>query len=129
MRFTTMRVGVSFAACLVVSGIATQVAPATASASAPTSSSCKVKWPSTSCKTKIVWANLNDHSLLYSMCAPYSHYADWQVKDANNGAIVAQGRAQPATCNTGRIYGLHAAYWGWVFNTRDTATAFIANDR
>ena len=116
-----------------VVGLATALATTGAIALAPaasaSSSSCSVKWPSTSCKTSPVWANFNDHSLLYSMCAPFDFYADWQVKDANNGFIVAQGRAKAGTCSTGRIYGLHAAYWGWVFNTRDTAKAFLANDR
>ncbi len=125
MKSNMKRAGIA----VIVATVTTVGVVTEASASNATSSSCSVKWPSTSCKTATIWANLNDHTIFYNMCASSAHYADWQIKDANSGAIVAQGRAQAHTCATGRVYGLHAAYWGWVFNARDTARAFIANDR
>jgi hypothetical protein len=61
------------------------------------------------------------------MCAPTGHYADWQIKDADNGVIVAQGRVNAKVCIHGSVSGLFGAYWGWVFNTRNHATASIDN--
>jgi hypothetical protein len=75
----------------------------------------------------------SSHTIFYTMCAPRGArvYADWQVKDADNGAIVGQGRINAGTCATGHIPGLYGSYWGWVFNTRDTAmaTSPTSNDR
>ena len=81
---------------------------------------------STSCKTGTIHAP-SDHKLNYHMCAAPNHYADWQIKDANNGHIVAQGRVQPKVCVTDTVSGLFGDYWGWVFNTRDNASAEIDN--
>jgi hypothetical protein len=81
---------------------------------------------STSCKTGTIHA-ANDRKLNYHMCAAPNHYADWQIKDANNGHIVAQGRVQAKVCVTDTVSGLFGDYWSWVFNTRDNASAEIDN--
>ena len=61
------------------------------------------------------------------MCAAPGHYADWQIKDADNGVIVGQGRVQNGVCDHNTIRGLYGAYWGWVFNTRRYASAYLDN--
>jgi hypothetical protein len=43
------------------------------------------------------------------------------------GAIVAQGRVQAKVCTHNIVHGLYGNYWGWVFNTRDNASAEIDN--
>jgi hypothetical protein len=62
------------------------------------STSCTVIYDtSTSCKTGTIpvqWV----HRIGYRMCAAPGHYADWQIKDAANGVIVAQGRVDAAVC-------------------------------
>src|ERR671931_1012153 len=54
--------------------------------------SCTIVYDTdTSCKTGTIpvqWV----HRIGYRMCAAPGHYADWQIKDAANGVIVAQGR-------------------------------------
>jgi hypothetical protein len=62
------------------------------------------------------------------MCSPNKWTADWQVKDANTGVIVAQGHLNWNTCASGYIYGLYGYYWGWVFSTRAGAGAWIDNN-
>jgi hypothetical protein len=93
-------------------------------------SKCTVKSgilrPSTSCKTGTIPASAA-RDLHYTMCAAPHHYADWQIKDAGNGHIVAQGRVNDGVCTTDVVHGLFGDYWGWVFNTRDGASASIAN--
>jgi hypothetical protein len=109
---------------MILFGLGFAAAPASAS-----SSKCTVKWPSTSCKTGTMRSNGTYHRIFYNMCASYYHYTDWQVKDADNGVIVGQGRVAAGQCTVGYINGLYGAYWGWVFNARDPALAYIANDR
>jgi hypothetical protein len=93
-------------------------------------SKCTVKShplvPSTSCKTGTIPHSAN-RDIHYSMCAAPHHYADWQIKDAANGHIVAQGRVNDGVCTNDVVKGLFGNYWGWVFNTRDGASASIAN--
>jgi hypothetical protein len=91
------------------------------------SSTCSVIWPSTSCKTGTIRSNGATHRIYFSACAAPDHYADWQVKDADNGVIVGQGRLQAGVCDFALISGLYGAYWGWVFNTRGGASAHIDN--
>ncbi|MEV6487596.1 hypothetical protein AB0M20_03000 [Actinoplanes sp. NPDC051633] len=116
-------------AMLVLAVIMTVGAVAQTPANASTSR-CYVKWPSTSCKTATMRAS-SSHDIYYSMCAPRGGRtpADWQVKDAANGFIVGQGHINPGTCVDGHIPGLYGSYWGWVFNTRDTAIAYISNQQ
>lgn len=98
-----------------------------APASAAASKSCSVRSPTTSCKAGNVRAN-SLHQINYSMCTSASHYTDWQVKDADNGTILRQGRLQPPfDCASGTISGLYGQYYGWVFNTRSGASASIWN--
>jgi hypothetical protein len=88
-----------------------------------------VKWPSTSCKTGTMPSNRTDHTIFYNMCSS-AHATDWQVKDAANGVIVGQGHIEPGgNCVTGHIRGLYGSYWGWVFNTRTSAIAYISNEQ
>jgi hypothetical protein len=114
------------------------VSPASAATTSPDpgavalflTTSCTVHsgpiFTSTSCKTGTIHA-ANDRKLNYHMCAAPNHYADWQIKDANNGHIVAQGRVQAKVCVTDTVSGLFGDYWSWVFNTRDNASAEIDN--
>ena len=89
---------------------------------------CTVRlWGTTSCKTETIRANLTYHTINVRACAPDGHYADWQVKDANNGVIVGQGRAAAGSCSSRTIGGLYGSYWGWVFNTRTGASMYINN--
>jgi hypothetical protein len=89
---------------------------------------CTVRlWGTTSCKTETIRANPTYHTINVRACAPASHYADWQVKDANNGVIVGQGRAAAGSCSSRTIGGLYGSYWGWVFNTRTGASMYINN--
>ena len=89
---------------------------------------CTVRlWGTTSCKTETIRANPTYHTINVRACAPDSHYADWQVKDANNGVIVGQGRAAAGSCSSRTIGGLYGSYWGWVFNTRTGASMYINN--
>ena len=89
---------------------------------------CTVRfWGTTSCKTETIRANLTYHTINVRACAPDGHYADWQVKDANNGVIVGQGRVPAGACNSRYIFGLYGSYWGWVFNTRRGASMYLDN--
>jgi hypothetical protein len=103
------------------------LAPSAASAADSIDGFCRVSIPgTTSCKTDhTVHANRTTHDLEYEACAPGGHYADWQVKDNNNGVIVKQGRVNAGQCTIGYIYGLYGSYWAWVFNTRTGATMYI----
>jgi hypothetical protein len=89
---------------------------------------CQVPSWNTSCKTKVIAANPYQHRITYQMCAAVGHYADWQIKDQDTGVIVGQGREPAGQC-TGEHYitGLYGSYWGWVFNTRAGANAFLTN--
>jgi hypothetical protein len=98
----------------------------TANAASASSTMCKVGYLITSCKTGTVPASAY-HTIYYRMCAASKHYADWQVKDATNGVIVAQGRVPDGFCYSNNIYGVYAKYWGWVFNTRAGASAYLDN--
>ena len=109
---------------MILFGVGFTAGPAMAS-----SSKCTVKWPNTSCKTSTMRSNGTYHRIWYNFCASRYHFADWQVKDADNGVIVGQAHLEAGQCATGYIYGLYGAYWGWVFNGRDPAFAMIANDR
>lgn len=91
-----------------------------------TATACRVVWPNTSCKTSTIPSSIFK-TIHYRMCAASNHYADWQVKDASNGNIVRQGRVEAPFCTGGDIGGLYGKYWGWVFNTRAGATAYIDN--
>jgi hypothetical protein len=91
-----------------------------------TATACRVVWPYTSCKTGTIPSSIF-RTIHYRMCAASNHYADWQVKDASNGYIVRQGRVEAPFCTGGDIGGLYGKYWGWVFNTRAGATAYIDN--
>ena len=92
------------------------------------SAHCVVGTPgTTSCKTRSIPANASGHHIWLQACAPDGHYADWQVKDANNGVIVGQGRAAAGSCSSRTIGGLYGSYWGWVFNTRTGASMYINN--
>ena len=105
-------------------------AHSTAQAITPKAASgyCTVRlWGTTSCKTETIRANLTYHTINVRACAPDGHYADWQVKDANNGVIVGQGRAAAGSCSSRTIGGLYGSYWGWVFNTRTGASMYINN--
>ena len=89
---------------------------------------CTVRlWGTTSCKTETIRANPTYRTINVRACAPASHYADWQVKDANNGVIVGQGRVPAGGCNSRYIFGLYGSYWGWVFNTRRGASMYLDN--
>jgi hypothetical protein len=92
------------------------------------SAHCVVGTPgTTSCKTRSIPANASGHHIWLQACAPDGHYADWQVKDANNGVIVGQGRVPAGGCNSRYIFGLYGSYWGWVFNTRRGASMYLDN--
>jgi hypothetical protein len=86
---------------------------------------CGVKSPWTSCKTATIHSN-SEHRLSWFACAASGHYADWQIKDADNGVIVAQGHLEAGWCLGNRIGGLYGRYWAWIFNTR--GGAWIAID-
>jgi hypothetical protein len=104
-------------------------APAAAAITGRVSSAhCVVGTPgTTSCKTGRIPANASGHYIWLQACAPDGHYADWQVKDANNGVIVGQGRVPAGACNSRYIFGLYGSYWGWVFNTRRGASMYLDN--
>jgi hypothetical protein len=98
------------------------------SASALDSVSCKVAGsPSTSCKTGSIRSDGIYHRIYYRVCAPSTHYTDWQIKDDHTKVIVGQGRVVAGGCTSNYIGGLVGGYWGWVFNTRANATIYIDN--
>jgi hypothetical protein len=109
---------------LVLAIVLASVGIVSGTASASTTSSCNVRALTTSCKTGTLRVS-SLHEVDATMCGADGHYADWQVKDADNGNIVAQGRVGPLDCATPRITGLFGRYYGWVFNTRSGAFASI----
>jgi len=117
-----------------IPAVAQVAAPLPAAAPSPAStdtldaySTCYVTNWITSCKTATIRANSYYHDIYYQACASSSHYADWQVEDANNGVIVGQGRVAAGTCRSGYIGGLYGSYWGWVFNTRPYSSMTISD--
>jgi hypothetical protein len=123
---------VAVAAPLVVATTgAASATPAHAAAPATTMAAttyCSVRiWGTTSCRTGTIPANPTYHTINVRVCAPETHYADWQVKDANNGVIVGQSRVAAGSCFSRTIGGLYGSYWGWVFNTRTGASIYLSN--
>jgi len=118
------------AAAILVAGTASvaSAAPADAAGVAPADvARCGILWPWTSCWTPVIRSNGTYHRINYEMCAASRHYADWQIKDADNGVIVAGGRVPDNTCAFGTVHGLYGAYHAWIFNTRAGAFAQIDN--
>jgi hypothetical protein len=82
----------------------------------------------TSCKTAVIPVLPSYFEIFYNFCAAPAHYADYQIKDQDTGVIVKQGRVPAGGCTgLSHVGGLYGAYWGWVFNTRIGASAYLSN--